>query len=139
LPRDLRWAVEFRDPRWLDDQTVALLAAHEVALALVEGRWLRRERVLGLAERPTAPFAYVRWLGPDRRIVDYSHVQASRDEEMGLWSTALQALRGRVRQVFGYFNNHFQGHAPDSARRMQRQLGQDVVEPEALREQGDLF
>jgi len=139
LPRDLRWAVEFRDPRWLDDETLALLAAHEVALTLVEGRWVRRERVLSLAERPTAPFAYVRWLGPDRRLVDYSHVQVSRDEEMGVWSFALEALRGRVREIFGFFNNHFQGHAPESARRMQRHLGQEVVEPETLRDQGDLF
>jgi uncharacterized protein YecE (DUF72 family) len=139
LPRDLRWAIEFRDPRWLDDGTLRLLAAHEVALTLVEGRWVRQDRMLSLAERPTAPFTYVRWMGPDRRLVDYSHVQVSRDEEMGAWSHALQALRGRVREIFGYFNNHFQGHAPESARRMQQRLGQPVVAPAALRDQGDLF
>lgn len=139
LPGDLRWAIEFRDARWLDDETLALLAAHEVALALVEGRWVKQDRVLRLAERPTAPFAYVRWMGPDRHLVDYSHVQVSRDEEMGAWSQALQGLGGRVREIFGYFNNHFQGHAPESARRMQQRLGQAVVEPAALRDQGDLF
>lgn len=139
LPPDLRWAIEFRDPRWLDDETLALLAAHSVALTLVEGRWVRQDRVLHLAERPTAPFAYVRWMGPDRRLVDYSHVQVSRDAEMEVWSAALQALAARVREIFGYFNNHFQGHAPESARRMQRRLSQTAVEPAALRDQGDLF
>jgi uncharacterized protein YecE (DUF72 family) len=139
LPGDLRWAIEFRDARWLDDATLSLLAVHEVALTLVEGRWVKQERVLSLAERPTAPFAYVRWMGPDRRLVDYSHVQVSREEELGVWSYALQELRGRVREIFGYFNNHFQGHAPESVRRMQQRLGQSVVEPAALRVQGDLF
>jgi uncharacterized protein YecE (DUF72 family) len=139
LPRDLRWAIEFRDPRWLDDETLAVLRAHHVAVALVEGRWVRQERVLSLAEEPTAPFAYVRWMGPDRRIVDYSHVQAPREQEMDAWSSALQGLRGRVREIFGFFNNHFQGHAPESARRMLQRFGQAVVEPAALRDQGDLF
>jgi uncharacterized protein YecE (DUF72 family) len=139
LPGDLRWAIEFRDPRWLDDETLALLTAHAVALSLVEGRWVRQDRVLRLAERPTAPFAYARWMGPDRRIVDYSHVQVSREEVMTAWSSVLQALSGRVREIFGYFNNHFQGHAPESARRMQQRLGQVAVAPAALRDQGDLF
>jgi uncharacterized protein YecE (DUF72 family) len=139
VPGDLRWAIEFRDARWLDDETLSLLAVHEVAVTLVEGRWVKQERALALAEHPTAPFAYVRWMGPDRRLMDYSHVQVSRDEELGVWSYALQGLRGRVREIFGYFNNHFQGHAPESARRMQQRLGEPVVEPAALRVQGDLF
>jgi len=139
LPRDLRWAIEFRDPRWLDEQTYAVLTEHGVALTLVEGRWLRQERVLALTEQPTASFAYVRWMGPDRHLTDYSHVQVSRDEELGVWTYALETLRGRVREIFGYFNNHFQGHSPESTRRMQQRLGLSVVDPGTLRDQGELL
>jgi uncharacterized protein YecE (DUF72 family) len=41
--------------------------------------------------------------------------------------------------VYGYFNNHFAGHSPASARQMQRRLGLPVVEPGQLGEQLSLF
>jgi len=139
LPGDLRWAIEFRNPRWLTDATLTALHSHRVALALVEGRWVKRERMFGLAEAPTADFAYVRWMGPDRTLTDYSRVQVARDREIGLWTDALAALRSRVRQVFGYVNNHFEGHSPASARTLQARLGLPVVDPSSLRTQGELF
>jgi uncharacterized protein YecE (DUF72 family) len=139
LPADLRWAMEFRDPRWLDTATLALLRDRGVAVALVEGRWIKRDRILAVAETPTADFAYVRWMGPDRSLTDYSHVQVTRDGEMTVWGDLLAALQGRVREIFGYFNNHFQGHSPESARRMQHRLGQEPVPPSELRDQGELF
>jgi hypothetical protein len=41
--------------------------------------------------------------------------------------------------VYGYVNNHFAGHSPESARGLQRLLGQAAVEPEQLGEQMSLF
>jgi hypothetical protein len=41
--------------------------------------------------------------------------------------------------VFGYVNNHFAGHSPESARELQRLVGQPVVDPENLGEQISLF
>jgi len=139
LPADLRWAIEFRDPRWLTDVTLSVLRAHGVALALVEGRWVKRERVLALAAEPTADFAYVRWMGPDRSITDYSRTQVARDREIGLWGDALAALRSRVREIFGYVNNHFEGHSPATVRTLQSRLGLPVTDPSSLRRQEELF
>ncbi len=139
LPTDVRWAMEFRDPRWLRPEVLELLRTHGVALTYAEGRWVRREQMLALTESPTADFAYVRWMGPDRALTDFSHVQVNRDDVFKPWVEALRALRPRVRTVYAYFNNHFQGHAPESARRLQEALGEEPVAPAALREQGDLF
>lgn len=139
LPRDLAWAVEFRQSGWLTGDTVRLLAQHRVALALVDGRWLRRERVRELMTEPTTDFAYLRWLGPDRRLTDHSRVQVNRDRDLAAWAEALVALRRRVRTVYAYFNNHFEGHAPASARAMQVLLGETPVDPAGLRRQGELF
>ena len=139
LPADLRWAIEFRDPRWLDDETLGVLARHDVALALVDGRWVKREQMQALTEQPTAAFGYVRWMGPNRSITTFSRIQVNRDREVESWVAPLTALAGRVREVYGYFNNHFQGHSPASARFMQQALGLPSVPPESLRLQEELF
>lgn len=139
LPGDLRWAVEFRDAGWLDAPTLEALTARGVALTLSDGRWLKRDRMLELAESPTAEFAYVRWMGANRRITDYSKVQIDRDHELDLWAIGLAALSPRVKTIFGYFNNHFQGHSPYSVRAFQQRIGQPSVAPAALRDQGELF
>jgi len=139
LPEGFRWAVEFRHPGWLASRTLELLGERRVAMVLADSRWVQRATMLDLALEPTADFAYVRWVGRNRRLTDYSRVQVDRDHEIALWARALESLAHRVTVIFGYFNNHYQGHAPHSVRTLQRQLGQVPVEPVALREQAELF
>ena len=139
LPRDVRVAVEFRQRGWINDGILALLAEHNVALALVDARWIPRSAMLKLAERPTADFAYLRWMGPNRDIVDYSRVQYDRSRELEGWLKALPAIASKVTVAYGYVNNHFSGHSPANVREMKRQLGQVVVDPTQLGEQLRLF
>lgn len=142
LPRDLRFAVELRQNRWMRPdvlpQLLELLAAHGIALALSDGRWIPREKMLELAERPTANFLYVRWMGPDREITDYSRIQFDRSEEVRAWAEVLKRV-AHTKDVYGFFNNHFAGHSPASAREMQGLLGQQPVDPETFRGQRSLF
>jgi uncharacterized protein YecE (DUF72 family) len=138
LPLDIRFAVEFRDSSWLADRTLDLLERHGVALALVDGEWLPRAAVLEYAERPTAPFAYARWMGP-RSITDHSRVQIERDEELAEWARALRRLEPRVERVLSYFSNFYQGHAPASANHLKRLVGQAPGDPDALVSQPSLF
>jgi uncharacterized protein YecE (DUF72 family) len=95
--------------------------------------------MLELTQSPTTDFAYVRWMGPDRAIEDYSRVVVNREHEIAEWAVGIGALAERVSQVHGYFNNHFQGHSPASARALQRLVGQRPVEPAELAEQVELF
>ena len=139
LPGDLRFAVEFRRRGWLIRPVLDLLRDYGVALALVEGRWLSREKVLRLAERPTADIAYVRLMGPDRSIEDYSRVQVDRSAELAVWTTTIRALESRVREVYVYVNNHFEGHSPESARKLLQMLYLDVVDLRRLADQTELF
>jgi uncharacterized protein YecE (DUF72 family) len=142
LPGNLRFAVELRQSSWMRPEVLPhlleVLARHGIALALSDGRWIARETMLELAERATADFLYVRWMGPDREITDYSRVQFDRAEEMRAWSVALKCA-ANTKDIFGFFNNHFAGHSPASAREMQRLLGQQPVNPETLRRQRSLF
>src|SRR5919109_1269418 len=139
LPADIRVAIEFRDRGWIHDGIIALLAEHEVALALTDARWIPRRTMLSLAERPTTRFSYIRWMGPSREIVDYSRIQVDRSRELEQWAELIVALSQRVTEVYGYVNNHFAGHSPQSARELQRLLGQRPVEPSELGEQLSLF
>jgi uncharacterized protein YecE (DUF72 family) len=141
LPAGPRWAIEFRQHGWVGvgPKLLELLRRHRVALALVEGRWVGREEMIDLAIHPTAEFAYVRWMGTGKKIEAFSAVQVNRDRELSVWSMALAALAARVPAVYGYFSNHFQGHAPASAREMQRLIGMSPVEPDKLRSQTSLF
>lgn len=142
LPADLRFAVEFRDRAWLGEEVgervLSLLGAHRVALALTDGKWIPRELMFRLIDRATAAFAYVRWLGP-RELTDFSRVQINRDRELAAWAEAFGMLRQQVAQVYGYFNNHFQGHSPASCNQFKRLLGQPTVEPDDLIAQPSLF
>ena len=95
--------------------------------------------MLALAERPTADFAYIRWMGADREIVDYSRTQIDRSRELELWAGVVTQLAGKGRGVWGYFNNHFAGHSPSSARDMQKLLDITPVDPEQLGDQISLF
>ncbi|MBL8208473.1 MAG: DUF72 domain-containing protein, partial [Blastocatellia bacterium] len=142
LPSDLRFAIEFRDRHWLLDDVgevvLELLTAHQTALALVDSKWHDRATMLELVAQPTAEFAYLRWLGP-AELTDYSRVQINRHEEFALWTEAFRTLQQKVKTVYGYFNNHFQGHSPASANHFKGLIGQLIVEPSELEDQPSLF
>jgi len=139
IPRDVRVAVEFRQRGWIHDGIIALLAEHNVAVAFVDARWIPRKTMMTLASRPTSDVAYIRWMGPNRDLVDYSRIQVDRGRELESWAAVIAALANRVKTVYGYVNNHFAGHSPASARELQRLLHQRPVEPDQLGEQMSLF
>jgi uncharacterized protein YecE (DUF72 family) len=139
LPKDIAFAIEFRDKGWIHDGLIALLGEHGVALALTDARWIPRKQMLALADRPTADFAYIRWMGADREIVDYSRIQIDRTRELELWTGVISQLAAKGRTVYGYVNNHFAGHSPASVRELQRMLDLSPVDPEQLGEQMTLF
>jgi uncharacterized protein YecE (DUF72 family) len=78
-------------------------------------------------------------MGANRDIIDYSRIQIDRTRELEEWAGVLRTLAKIQVKVYGYVNNHFAGHSPQSARELQRMFGQEPVDPEALGEQMSLF
>ena len=139
MPDDIRFVIEFRHRGWINEGVLALLRDRNIALALVEGRWIPRKLMLSLATRPTADFVYIRLMGPNRDLVDYSRVQVDRTREIDAWTEAMLAVAGEVKAVFAYVANTFTGHSPATVRDMQRRVGQTPVDPEKLGEQLSFF
>jgi uncharacterized protein YecE (DUF72 family) len=141
LPADIRFAVEFRDPFWFEEELLVPLSLQpNVSLALVEGPWTTRERVWRAAASllDATDFAYVRWMG-ERDLTRFDEVQRPRDANLERWAAAIERLRERVPSVFAYFSNFYEGHAPASANKLKRLLGETIVSPEDLENQPSLF
>jgi uncharacterized protein YecE (DUF72 family) len=122
LPTGFRYALEVRHKSWLSKdmlpKLLGLLQRQGVALCLVQHAWMPA------LDEVTAPFVYVRWLGRREDIPDddFSHVRINRDAQLERWAEQIQAyLRAGV-IVYGYFNNHYQGHSPASVRAIQAWL-----------------
>ncbi len=139
LPPGLRFAVEFRHQGWLTPEVRELLRASGVAQALSDGPWIAREPSMQAALRPTADLAYIRWMGDRPHLASYAETQIDRTHELEEWARVLEELSGQVREVYGFFNNHYEGHSPASARRLLQRLGQPVVKPDELDPQLSLF
>jgi len=113
LPRAQRHAFEFRHPSWFVDETYALLRAHGVALVIGD-----RPEVHAFQSRElTADFTFVRFHSGTRgRDGNYSHA------ELDDWAELLGGWARDV-DVFAYFNNDWQGFAPENARYLRARLG----------------
>jgi uncharacterized protein YecE (DUF72 family) len=138
LPSQLPFAIEFRDANWLNMKTIETLARKNVALALTDSRWVHRTISFRMIENYPADFAYVRWLGP-RDLTDYSRIQFARSRELAQWAEAFGVLQDKVGEIFGYFNNHFQGHSPASCNLFKEMIGLPTVQPASLIKQPSLF
>ena len=87
----------------------------------------------------TTDFLYLRWLGERRAIEHYDRVQIDRSVSFDAWECDLRAALPRVREVYGYFNNHWAGHSPASANEMKRRLGLVAVDWRERWTQRELF
>lgn len=132
-PEGVRIAVEFRHRSWHTAATYDLLRKRHAALVWNEWRELPR------VTEVTGDFLYLRWLGNRRDIEHVDRVIIDRTESFDTWEQDLRRVLPQVREVFGYFNNHWAGHSPASANEMKRRLGLTVVEPRQRWPQRELW
>lgn len=120
----LRVAVEVRAEdlmtaafaRFLDDRGMALALVDRVGTPDLFDLWR--------AAAQQTRFAFVRWIGDDRNgPTGDSAIVAPRDADLARWATRLAQLACDGFDVFGFMHNPYEGHAPESVRRLIRQLG----------------
>ncbi|AFM25343.1 DUF72 domain-containing protein [Desulfomonile tiedjei] len=104
LPRSHRYAFEFRDQSWINDNALALLKRYGAALVLYDfGE-------LSVPKQATADFVYVRLHGPGGPYEGSYSL-----EELRTWSDAIAAWSDDGLDVFCYFDNDQCGYAPKNA------------------------
>ncbi|MEP7211897.1 MAG: DUF72 domain-containing protein [Acidobacteriota bacterium] len=136
LPRDIRFAVEFRHMGWFNDWTYDELAENGVAMCLVEGKWVPRELMFASLVRHELPFAYFRFMG-ERDLEHFDRIYRDRDETLVHWSKVVKKIESQ--EIFIYVDNYFEGHAPATANKLNALLDLPHADPTILEEQPSLF
>lgn len=109
-----RYAVEFRNLSWIKRETWKLLKEYKVAYTNVDEPLLPPEVNL------TTDFTYFRWHGRgEKPWFDYLYEKAQIDE----WVPKVEDASKNVKKVYGYFNNHFHGYAPENCLYLIEKLG----------------
>lgn len=111
LPANHRYAMEFRDPSWFNQQIFDLLSRHEVAFCLYELAGLVAPEVL------TAPFTYVRLHGPGGKYQGRYGVSGLQP-----WADKLRGWARTLEAAYVYFDNDEAGHAPADAATLRQLL-----------------
>jgi uncharacterized protein YecE (DUF72 family) len=132
-PSGIKMAVELRHPSWHQAETFDLLRDRDVAVVWADWRNLPR------VTEVTSDFLYLRWLGERHAVQRFDRLQIDRGPEFGAWETDLRRVLPQVREVYGYFNNHWAGHSPSSANEMRRRLGLVAVDPRERWAQRELW
>ncbi|MBS7614941.1 DUF72 domain-containing protein, partial [Candidatus Bathyarchaeota archaeon] len=114
LPTYVRFAVEFRDPAWMREETWSLLAKYKVAYTIVD------EPLLPSETHFTSDFAYFRWHGRGTRPWYNYRYSAS---ELEPWVPKIKEAAEKVGTVYGYFNNHYHGYAVENCLQVLEMLG----------------
>lgn len=134
FPPDVRTAFEFRDPAWYDADVQALLEGRGFALAVSDAPFVPRELFSALLSWTEAPFAYVRLLGARGAVDRFDLVRLQRDDDIRWWAHTLRSLPPSVGTVYGYANNHYQGHSPATVRALYEALGIDHERPRLMQQ-----
>jgi uncharacterized protein YecE (DUF72 family) len=148
LPKDYRFAVEIRNPDWLDAEFATVLRDFNIALVLQDQSWMPHPNELSQKFDPiTADWTYIRWLG-DRKGIErvtktWDKTVVDRTNEMSGWVDVCYETVRRGVKVFGYANNHYAGHAPATIQQF-RDLWHakglpELGKPRRVRQQSSLF
>jgi len=125
LPRDFRFAIEFRHAswhRWAWADTTPLNERNLAPFEFLPG---------------TTDFIYLRLLGDyaTKYDVDGSHVHRyekllwKREAALDSWSLKIERHLPKVRNVWAFASNHFEGFAPETCQRLAQRLGFDLPLP----------
>ncbi len=113
LPRELRYAFEFREPSWLCEDVFRILRRYNAAFCIFELAGYQTPMDL------TADWTYVRLHGPGGKYQgSYS------DRQLAQWAERIAEWSRRLRHIYVYFDNDQAGYAAHNALSLKRLVAQ---------------
>ena len=141
LPRDFRYAIEFRHPGWHRPQIIRLLEKHRVCWVWADTSPLNERNLAPFEPWPhTTDFLYIRLLGDyatkydgaGERVHRYGKLLWKREAALESWALKIERHLEETRSVWAFVNNHFEGFAPETCQRLAERLGFELPLPSSL-------
>jgi len=138
LPRDFRFAIEFRHVGWHRPQIIRLLEKYRTCWVWADTSPLNERNLAPFEFLPrTTDFIYLRLLGDyaTKYSVDGAHVHRyekllwKREAALESWSLKIERHLSEVRNVWTFVSNHFEGFAPETCQRFAQRLGFNLPLP----------
>lgn len=138
LPRDFRFAIEFRHASWHRPQFIRLVEKYRICWVWADTTPLNERNLAPFEFLPrTTDFLYLRLLGDytTKYDVDGSHVHRyekmlwKREAALDSWSLKIDRHLPELRNVWVFASNHFEGFAPETSQRLAQRLGFDLPLP----------
>jgi uncharacterized protein YecE (DUF72 family) len=114
LPSDFRYAIEFRDSSWCQEQVYELLSQKGVSFCIYDLDRRQSPREV------TADFVYIRLHGPDGAYKGKYDSQS-----LSGWAGAISAWLRNEKEVFCYFDNDQSGYATQNALALNHMMGKE--------------
>jgi len=141
LPRDFRFAIEFRHAGWHRPQIIRLVEKYRICWVWADTTPLNERNLAPFEFLPRiTDFLYLRLLGDyaTKYDVDGGHVHRyekllwKREAALESWSLKVQRHLSEVRNVWAFVSNHFEGFAPETCQRLAGRLGFDLPLPSEI-------
>jgi uncharacterized protein YecE (DUF72 family) len=138
LPRDFRFAIEFRHPGWHRPQFIHLLENYRICWVWADISPLNERNLAPFEFLPrTTDFLYLRLLGDyatkygadGQHLHRYEKLLWLREAALESWSLKIERHLSEVRSVWTFVSNHFEGFAPETCQRLAQRLGFELPLP----------
>ncbi len=141
LPREFRFAIEFRHPGWHRPQVIRLLEKYRVCWVWADLSALNERNLAPFELWPrTADFLYMRLMGDystkydsdGQRVHRYGKLLWKREAALESWAMKIDRHLQESRSVWTFVNNHYEGFAPETCQRLAQRLGYELPLPSLL-------
>lgn len=128
-PKGLQYAVEIRNPNYLNPLYFEFIRSRKVGHVFSEGYYMPHiPKVYNKYRNYIWDYTVMRLLGPDRKEIEkrtgnrWHEIVTARDEELDTIAQMIESLILSGVEVIVNVNNHFEGSAPKTARRLLARL-----------------
>ena len=140
LPRDFRFAFEFRNRDWHHPRIVRLLEERGICWVWNDLTSVEEQNRAAFEFLPqTTDFLYLRLMGDSAtkyksdgsRAHRYGTLLWPRTSSLESWAIKIEKHAAEAAPVFVFLSNHFEGFSPLSAQRLASRLGIDIRLPDS--------